>query len=384
MRITKGLLSSLCLLLVSTAAAQQLQRGDNVAVCGDSITEQKIYSVFIEDYLLMCQPAAGLQAHQFGWSGESVPGLVSRMETEVIPFKPTVATTCYGMNDGGYLPIDPERQKRFREGTEMMVKNFKAAGVRLIVVGTPGVVDTDSFDKKAGKKVPAKDYNEQTLADLGNIARQVASEQGVAFADLHTPMLDAMGKLKAKYGNGYAIAGDGIHPQAAGHLVMAYAFLKALGCKGDVGTITYDARNGTATASEGHRVIAATKSGVEVESSRYPFCFTGDPASPNSTRGVLEFLPFNEELNRLLLVVKNSAAPNMTVTWGAASKTFTAAQLGKGINLAAEFPDNPFSQPFAEEEKAIRQQQEFETPGVKNILHTLPGWSVLLPEEAGR
>ena len=33
---------------------------------------------------------------------------------------------------------------------------------------------------------------------------------------------------------------DGVHPAANGHLIMAYAFLKGLGCDGNVGTITLD------------------------------------------------------------------------------------------------------------------------------------------------
>ena len=61
---------------VSFAAETGLKPGDMVAVCGDSITEQKQYSVYIEDYLLMCQPAANLHAAQFGWGGEKASGLL--------------------------------------------------------------------------------------------------------------------------------------------------------------------------------------------------------------------------------------------------------------------------------------------------------------------
>jgi len=35
------------------------------------------------------------------------------------------------------------------------------------------------------------------------------------------------------------------------------------------------------------------------------------------------------------------------VTWGAETKQFTGAQLRKGINLATEFPANPFTDAFA-------------------------------------
>src|SRR4051812_46916234 len=94
---------ALCLIISSNALAQ-LKDGDHVAVCGDSITEQKLYSVFIEDYLLMCQPKAKLSVTQFGWGGEVAPGFLARMNNDMLRDKFDVATTFYGMNDGGYAP----------------------------------------------------------------------------------------------------------------------------------------------------------------------------------------------------------------------------------------------------------------------------------------
>jgi lysophospholipase L1-like esterase len=351
------------------STAQALRSGDLVAVCGDSITEQKLYSVFIEDYLLMCQPAAQLQTVQFGWGGETSWGFLARMANDVLGFKPSVATTCYGMNDGGYAALTPDRSKQYREATEGIVKAFKQAGVRFIVVGSPGVVDSTTF-----RRVGAVVYN-KTLGELRDIAREVASQQGVTFADVYGPMLAVMEKAKAKYGEAYAVAGgDGIHPGANGHLVMAYAFLKALGCNGDIGTITLDATAGKATATAGHKIIKATATSVEVESSRYPFCFFGEPNRPNATRGIIEFFPFNEDLNRFRLVVKNPPAGKMKVTWGEQSKVFSGADLEKGVNLAAEFLDNPFSDPngpFAKVEVLIKAQQDYETPAVKTTINGL-------------
>src|SRR5438552_18817579 len=87
--------------ITASAADSVLKPGDSVALCGDSITEQKLYSVFIEDYLLMCQPVSNPETMQFGWSGEKADGFLARMENDVLRFKPRIATTCYGMNDGG-------------------------------------------------------------------------------------------------------------------------------------------------------------------------------------------------------------------------------------------------------------------------------------------
>jgi len=41
----------------------------------------------------------------FGWSGETASGFANRAINDLAPFKPTVATTCYGMNDGQYHPF---------------------------------------------------------------------------------------------------------------------------------------------------------------------------------------------------------------------------------------------------------------------------------------
>src|SRR5438132_350234 len=46
-----------------------LQKHDRLAICGDSITEQKMYSRIIEDYLTVCVPDLGVTVRQYGWSG---------------------------------------------------------------------------------------------------------------------------------------------------------------------------------------------------------------------------------------------------------------------------------------------------------------------------
>lgn len=376
-----ALLTSLFIPIGQSAAvpppqtAGTLQKGDLVAICGDSITEAKMYTNYMAAYFLMCQPQEDLQAMQFGWSGETAAFFLKRQENDCLVFKPTVATTCWGMNDGGYRATDPNILNAYKTANTDIVRNFKKAGVRLIVVGGPGVVDTDTY-----KRNDPAIYN-KTLADLAGVARQVATEEGVVFADVHGTMMEVMAKAKAKYGPGYAVAGsDGVHPGANGQLIMAYAFLKALGCDGKIGTITVDLKNNSATGTEGQKVISAVEGNIEVESSRYPFCFSGDPTQ-QTTKSIIEFLPFNEELNRYMLVVKNPASEKLKVTWGNTSKTFTASDLKEGINLAAEFPENPFSQPFAKVSQVIGTQQHFETVSMKEMMHSLIQWRQFLPTE---
>lgn len=330
-----------------------------VAICGDSITTQLLYSVFIEDYLLMCQAGSRHRVVQLGYSGEATWGFSDRVATDVLPLAPQWVFTCYGMNDGGFVPPDPDILGYYREGQREIVRELKRAGIRQIIVGSPGCVDIDSYANGpgAGQSRAAILYNE-TLANLRDAARALAEEEGVLFADVFTPMIEAMTRAKAKYGNAWSLAAkDGIHPAACGHLPIAHAFLKAMGSDGDIGTITLDWVSGRAEATGGHRVLSVRQGVIQVESTRYPFCFFGSPTSPDATTGIIEFLPFNQELNRLQLVVTGAPVANLRVTWGVASKLFTASQLRHGINLAAEFLDNPFCGPFRHVEQIVRAKQ---------------------------
>ena len=362
----------------AAAADLALQPGDFVAVVGDSITEQKQYSVFIEDYLLMCRPVGQVRVAQFGWSGDTANGFAGRMENDMLRFRPSVVTTCFGMNDGGYAPMTADKAARYQAAQTEIVRQCKAAGVRVIVVGSPGCVDANTFHKS---RIEAVMYN-STLAQERDIAREVARAEGVLFADVYAAMFDAMTKSKQEFGEAYPVGGgDGVHPEANGQLCMAFAFLKALGCGGEIARIEVNLADGKVLASDGHRVLSSAPGPIELESSRYPFCFYGDGKSPHSTRSILAALPFSAELNRFMLVATGGAAARYKVTWGDASKEFTAAHLANGINLAAEFLDNPFSQPFQHVESQIRAQQGYETPLVKAFLHDFPEIQKAVPEE---
>jgi len=358
-------LAALSLFLPAAGARDLLLRkGDRLAVVGDSITEQKQYSRFIEDYLLACTPELQLNVFQFGWGGERAPGFANRMDNDLVPWKPTVVTTAFGMNDGSYRAYDDNIGKTYEDGTRRIQDRMKELGARM-VVGGPGPVDVDSWQRDQPDQ--DKIYNEN-LGKLSAIAGKQAGEHGFAFANLHPLMMDVMTRAKAVNGADYPVCGgDGVHPGPNGHLVMAYAFLKALGVDGDIGTITVDMKAG-ATGSTGHRIVSAKDGEVEIESSRYPFCFSGGEKDPNGTRSILPFLPFNQDLNRYQLVVRNLGAQNAEVTWGAASKTFSRAQLESGINLAAEFIENPFVEPFQNLDRIVGEKQNFETQMIKGFV----------------
>ena len=349
--------------------AMTLRKGDRVAIVGDSITQQKMYSRYIEDYFAACVPQLELRAVQLGQVEETAGVFVRRMDSDLLPMKPTVVTTCYGMNDGGYAAWAEKTGATYESSMKALVEKAKASGAR-VLVGSPGAVDSTGFLNRPNRSCDPAAYNE-TLRRLALAARKVAGETGSAFADVHKPLMSAMAAAKAKLGADFPVCGTaGVHPGPNGHVVMAYAFLKGLGFDGNIGAITLH-MDGKAEATGGHKVIASEAGAVEVESSRYPFCFPADGKDPAGARGILPFLPFHKDLNRLPLAVTGLKAEKAKVTWGDASKSFTRDELAAGINLAAEFPDNPFSDAFKKVDAAVAAKQTFETTMVLSGFHDL-------------
>ena len=110
-----------------------LQKGDRLAICGDSITEQKQYSRFMETYLTVCIPELEVTVRQYGWGGEVAPGFLARMTNDCLRFNPTIATTCYGMNDHRYGPYTQAIGDTYRKASTAIVAAFKAAGTRVVL-----------------------------------------------------------------------------------------------------------------------------------------------------------------------------------------------------------------------------------------------------------
>jgi len=138
-------------------------------------------------------------------------------------------------------------------------------------------------------------------------------------------------------------------------------------------------------ASKGHQVLSSSNGEFEIKSSRYPFCACveptdtrhdypacskDDPTSDGSIRSALKLVPFDQQLNRLMLIGKNGTAAAYVVTWSTQQKTFTSDQLAHGVNLAEEFALNPFCAAFGKVDAAVAAKQAYETKQIKEMFRS--------------
>jgi lysophospholipase L1-like esterase len=217
-----------CLIgFVNRAQAQtptlELKAGDRVVFLGDSITEQRLYTRFVQQYVYCRYPELDIKFYNSGWSGNAATDGAIRTIGDVLPHNPTLVLICFGMNDGMYVPVTPAILDRYRNGMEGILRILKAKQVRAVIL-SPGCVDPDRRPA-----LGTVDYN-KTLEAIAAASKEIADKHGCLWIDLFHPMLALQTKLKARNAS-FTFLPDGVHPNAAGHLVMADAILGGLGAE---------------------------------------------------------------------------------------------------------------------------------------------------------
>lgn len=274
------------------------------------------------------------------------------------------------MNDARYRPFDVTNGRWYEDHYTAVVQKFKAVGSR-VIVGSPGA--SGRIASWVNPKAGTLDEHNLNLCSLRDIAIGVSLKEQVGFADIFWPMYTSQVFAAKKYSTPeekYEVAGkDGIHPGWAGHTIMAYAFLKSMGLDGDLGTIQVDLANNKAEASNGHEVASFDDSTIALRSTRYPFCAEGPLDKDSSIRSGMTLVPFNQDLNRLTLIVRGLKSDKATIQWGDEAQDFSKSELESGINLADRFVQNPFTQAFRQVDEAVAAKQAYETKQVKSVFH---------------
>src|SRR5258706_10602283 len=138
-------LELLVLLATPLPAAEQsgfyLKDGDRVVFYGDSITDQRLYTTFVETYAVTRFPKMSLTFVHSGWGGDKVGGgwgggIDLRLKRDVFAYNPTVMTVMLGMNDGSYQAFNQKIFDDYRKGYEHLVDSVKenVPNIRLTLI----------------------------------------------------------------------------------------------------------------------------------------------------------------------------------------------------------------------------------------------------------
>jgi len=338
-----GVLLAGTLVLAMAARAQgpfELRDGDRVVFYGDSITDQRLYTVFTEAFVVTRFPRLRVTFIHSGWDGDRVTGgdggpIDLRLERDVVSFKPTVLTIMLGMNDGRYRAFDDELFGTYTRGYEHIVSSVRKAlpGIRITAIQPSPFDDVTRPPKFAGG------YNAVVIR-YGRFVKEVAERDGLTVADLNTPMLAMLEKAKESDPElAQKIIPDRIHPGEGGHLIMAAALLKAWNAPRLVASVEIDAAAKRLAHVERAQVTALHMAGeiswTEVDDSLpmylpHPLDASGkDFALAVHSSDVVETL--DQELLKVTGLSEGRYALKID---GEKVGDFSKARLAEGINLA--------------------------------------------------
>lgn len=351
---------------INTILVSPLPQNARLAICGDSITEQMLYTKYVEIYLKACAGRNDISVFQFGWGGENADQFINRINRgDLDAFVPTAVTYLYGANDGAGMAWQSWMETMWTSRNNgilgALATKYPAAGNSTVMCSPT------FFDLNSSGVEPA--VSNDTLGHFRDLSLTMAQGNGKGFADVRQRMMETGLAARAALGTGFRFGGnDGVHAGPNGHLMIAHEILTALGCDGSVGTISVD-MSGAASASAGHTVVSSSGGTVTVDSTRYPFCYNYDGSTAADRMAtILPYLSFSQNLNRFMLVVTNLGQPFANVTWGNVTKTFTSEQLSAGVNLTNEFSSTPFDSAFANvmgliETKQIKERDMIKAAG---------------------
>jgi hypothetical protein len=379
-----------------------IRDGDRVVFLGDSITEQRLYTTYIEAYALTRHPDWKLTFRNVGWGGDTSwlrqrfhpdegklfaadPGDQQKMvedsvgrglARDVLPLKPTVVTVKFGMNDHSYRAFRQDIFGAYVRSQEQIAKVLQANGARVAFL-TPQPIE----DKRPD---PDKDARNQSLRQFSDGLKEVASRTGSVFVDQFDPYMAML--VREREGNppSFIGGGDSVHPGPIGHTVMAWAILKGLDAPAFVSRAEIDGAAGKLLATQGCRVdnLKVSEGAISFDRLDETLPMPIDPKAEPA----LKLAPILADLSRYELQVKGLAAGGYEVAIdGETVAKPSSEELEKGWNLTTSA--GPITEQARQVLKLVVEKNNAFFNRWRNVqlyVFALPAWAQWPESEARR
>lgn len=209
------------------------EKGSKVVCIGDSITDferarplgeglfggiGKSYVGIVDGLLRATDPSLHLRFINMGISGNTVRDLDARWQTDVLDLKPDYVTVLIGINDVWRQFDTPEiteghvYPQEYRETLSRLVKETLPT-VKGMVLMTPYMMEPNRKDPMRAR-----------MDEYGAMVKEIAEEN-------HLPCIDLQAAFDEYFQEYHpaSVNWDRIHPNVAGHCVIARALLNGIG-----------------------------------------------------------------------------------------------------------------------------------------------------------
>lgn len=280
--------------------------GDTMVFLGDSITAQCLYTQYVENYFYTRYPHLRLRFHNAGVSGDTAADALARFDRDVAAYQPKYVTVLLGMNDGAAKVFEPALFDTYQADMRTLIAKISAIGA------TPIVLTPTMYDLKATRMNPKPDsrgrggYYNGVLALYGSWLREFVGDEGLGFVDLYGP-LNQFTQQSRKTAPDFTMIPDGIHPDAGGQIIMAYALASDLGLSKRSSTIeiTRGADSSAVAKATGGKIAEARYHDAGLEFTFHP---VGLPLPvPEAAKAGAALIPLGHRLSYEALYVHGLA-----------------------------------------------------------------------------
>lgn len=327
-------MKKLAFLLVFTpvvAHAQfALHNGDRVVFYGDSITDQRQYTVYTEAFIRTRFPNLDVSFVHSGWGGDRVTGggggdIDTRLNRDVFAYHPTVVTIMLGMNDAGYQPFNQSLFDTYSKGYWHMVDRLRAEdrGVRLTLI------EPSPFDDVT--RAPSFDggYN-GTLLRYSQFVTDLGKSVGATVCDMNTPVVEMLNKANAtNNATAQKIIPDRVHPGEGGHLIMAEALLKTWNAPAVVSAVEIE--NGKVVRADNTKISGMRGMAWTQLDNSLPYALNMEDAT---VKLAIDSSDFVQSLDQQTLKVAGLSGSHRLMIDDKEIGVFSASDLAAGLNLA--------------------------------------------------
>jgi len=208
----------------------KFQNGDSILFIGDSITDcnrvrpigagaglGESYVALVDALLAAFYPERGITALNTGSSGNRVTDLAARWQTDVLDLTPDWLSIMIGINDvwrqfDDYLNPDQVTIDQYETVYRKLLMEAKP-NLKGLILMTPYYLETSLSDPMRKK-----------MDEYGKVVKKLAKEFNAIFVDTQTAFNNYLAHRPTQ-----SLCSDRVHPNKTGHMIIAKAFLTAIG-----------------------------------------------------------------------------------------------------------------------------------------------------------
>lgn len=209
------------------------KQNSKVVMIGDSITDCNRtrpigegnqgahgdgYVNLINAFLSITYPKQNIRIVNMGISGNTVRDLNNRWQTDVFDLNPDYVSIMIGINDVWRQldrPYGVEKHvsiDEYRSTLENLIKATKSR-VQEVILISPYFIELNKFDKMR-----------QMMDEYRGVVKSLALKYQTHYVDVQDAFDDVLSHFHSSY-----FAWDRVHPNTAGHMLIAKAFLTGIG-----------------------------------------------------------------------------------------------------------------------------------------------------------